>query len=63
MEDKKFSENSRDDYENLQNEYKKLFEQYEQIKKNDPQNPLLQETIKQLEQKQKELQVTLSKLS
>lgn len=52
-----------DNYENLQTEYKKLFEKYEQIKKDDPQNPKLQETVKELDEKQKELKITLSKIS
>ena len=50
-------------YENLQNEYKRLLEKYEQIKKDDPQSTVLEKTVKELDAKQKELQVILSKLS
>jgi hypothetical protein len=63
LENKTSSKEDRDNYENLQNEYKKLFEKYEQIKNEDPQNPKLQETVKELDEKQKELQKTLSKIS
>ena len=63
MENKTIRKEDLDNYENLQIEYKKLFEKYEQIKKDDPQNPKLQETVKELDEKQKELQILLSKLS
>lgn len=50
-------------YENLQQEYKKLFAEYDEIKKNDPHSPLLEKKIKELDEKQKALKTTLSKLS
>lgn len=50
-------------YENLQDEYKKLFLEYEEIKKDNPQSPLLEKKVEELDEKQKELKTTLSKIS
>ncbi len=50
-------------YENLQDEYKKLFLEYEEIKKDNPQSPLLAKKVEELDEKQKELKTALSKIS
>ena len=50
-------------YENLQDEYKKLFLEYEEIKKDNPHSPLLEKKVEELDQKQKELKTALSKIS
>jgi len=50
-------------YENLQDEYKKLFLEYEEIKKDNPQSPLLEKKVEELDEKQKELKTALSKIS
>lgn len=50
-------------YENLQGEYKKLFLEYEEIKKDNPQSPLLEKKVEELDEKQKELKTALSKIS
>lgn len=50
-------------YENLQEEYKKLFAEYEEIKEKNPQSPLLEKKVKELDEKQKALKNALSKLS
>lgn len=50
-------------YENLQDEYKKLFLEYEEIKKGNPQSPLLEKKVEELDEKQKELKTALSKIS
>jgi len=50
-------------YENLQEEYKKLFAEYEEIKKNNPQSPLLEKKVEELDEKQKALKNALSKLT
>jgi len=50
-------------YENLQEEYKKLFAEYEEIKKNNPHSPLLEKKVGELDEKQKALKTALSKLS
>jgi len=50
-------------YENLQDEYKKLFLEYEEIKKDNPQSPLLEKKVEELDEKQKELKMALSKIS
>jgi|GEM_PF-4051645 len=50
-------------YENLQDEYKKLFLEYEEIKKENPQSPLLGKKVEELDEKQKELKTALSKIS
>ena len=50
-------------YENLQEEYKKLFAEYEEIKKNNPQSPLLAKKVEELDEKQKDLKIALAKLT
>ena len=50
-------------YENLQDEYKKLFAEYEEIKKENPQSPLLAKKVEELDAKQKALKTALSKIS
>jgi len=50
-------------YENLQDEYKKLFLEYEEIKKDNPHSPLLEKKVEELDEKQKELKTALSKIS
>lgn len=50
-------------YENLQEEYKKLFAEYEKIKKENPQSPLLEKKVQELDDKQKALKTALSKIS
>ncbi|MBT8251705.1 MAG: hypothetical protein KJO99_02575 [Nitrosopumilus sp.] len=50
-------------YENLQKEYKVLLDEYEDIKSNNSKDPKLQEKIKELTIKQKEIQDLSSKLS
>lgn len=50
-------------YENLQEEYKKLFAEYEEIKKNNPQSPLLAKKVEELDEKQKALKIALAKLT
>jgi hypothetical protein len=50
-------------YENLQEEYKKLFAEYEEIKKNNPQSPLLAKKVEELDEKQKALKIALGKLT
>ena len=50
-------------YENLQDEYKKLFLEYEEIKKDNPQSPLLEKKVEELDEKQKELKTALFKIS
>jgi hypothetical protein len=50
-------------YESLQEEYKKLFAEYEEIKKDNPQSPLLEKKVEELDEKQKALKNALSKLS
>jgi len=50
-------------YENLQDEYKKLFLEYEEIKKDNPHSPLLEKKVEELDKKQKELKSALSKIS
>ena len=50
-------------YENLQDEYKKLFLEYEEIKKDNPRSPLLEKKVEELDKKQKELKTALSKIS
>ena len=50
-------------YENLQDEYKKLFAEYEEIKKDNPQSPLLAKKVEELDAKQKALKAALSKIS
>lgn len=50
-------------YENLQEEYKKLFAEYEKIKKENPQSPLLEKKVEELDETQKALKKALSKLS
>ena len=49
-------------YENLQTEYKNLFAKYEQIKKEDPQSAKLEQTVKQLDFKHKEIQEMMAKM-
>jgi len=51
-----------ENYENLQEEYRKLFDQYEKIKKDNPQSTALEKTVKAIDEKQKELKVIFSKL-
>ena len=50
-------------YENLQDEYKKLFLEYEEIKKENPHSPLLEKKVEELDEKHKELKSALSKIS
>jgi len=50
-------------YENLQEEYKKLFSEYEEIKKENPKSPLLEKKVEELDEKQKALKSALSRLS
>lgn len=50
-------------YENLQKEYKVLLDEYEDIKSNNSKDPKLEEKIKELTIKQKEIQDLSSKLS
>ena len=50
-------------YENLQDEYQKLFLEYEEIKKDNPHSPLLEKKVEELDEKQKELKTALSKIS
>lgn len=50
-------------YENLQKEYKTLLEKYENIKSSNPNDPGLEEKIKELVKKQKEIQDLSSELS
>ena len=50
-------------YENLQKEYKVLLDEYEDIKSNNSKDPKLEEKIKELSIKQKEIQDLSSKLS
>lgn len=50
-------------YETLQKEYKKLLAEYEEIKLENPQNPILEKKVEQLTEKQKALEITLSRLS
>ena len=54
--------NDKEKYEELQKDYKKLFSEYEEIKQKDPQSPLLEKKIKQLDEKQKELKIALQEL-
>ena len=49
-------------YENLQTEYKQLFAKYEQIKKENPQSTQLEQTVKQLDSKHKEIQEVMTKI-
>jgi len=50
-------------YENLQAEYKKLLEEYEDIKSEDPYSPKLEDIVKEMSIKQKEIQDLASKWS
>ena len=50
-------------YENLQKEYKRLFSEYEEIRKENPNSPLLEKKVGELDEKQKALKSALSKLS
>lgn len=56
--DKKDIEN----YENLQKDYKKLLSEYDNMKAGDPHDPLLGEKIKELVEKQEEIQKASDKL-
>ena len=49
-------------YENLQKEYKRLFSEYEEIRKENPNSPLLEKKVGELDEKQKALKSALSKL-
>lgn len=49
-------------YETLQTEYKKLFAKYEQIKNENPQSSQLDQTVKQLDSKNKEIQEIMAKM-
>ena len=49
-------------YEHLQTEYKKLFVVYEQIKNENPQSVKLEQTVKQLDSKHKEIQEVMSQM-
>jgi len=57
--DKKDIEN----YENLQKEYKELFTEYEKMKLNGSKSESLQEIVKKLTAKNKEIQELSAKLS
>jgi len=50
-------------YENLQAEYKKLLEEYEDIKSKDPHSQKLEDIVKEMNVKQKEIQDLASKWS
>lgn len=51
------------DYENLQKEYSSLLEEYKDIKANNSKDPKLEEKVKDLVKKQKEIQDLSSELS
>lgn len=50
-------------YETLQDAYRKLFSEYEKIKSDDSQSPLLDEMVKKLSSKQKEIQECFAKFA
>ncbi|AFS82381.1 hypothetical protein [Candidatus Nitrosopumilus sediminis] len=50
-------------YDNLQAAYKKLLEEYEEIKNKDAHSPKLEEKIKEMSKKQKEIQDLASELT
>ena len=54
---------AKEKYETLQEEYKSLFSEYEEIKQKDPQNPLLEKKVEQLDEKQKALNIAWKELA
>lgn len=50
-----YDEKDIDAYENLQNEYRQLFTEYEKIKTDDSKKELLKETIEKIAEKNKEI--------
>ena len=63
MTQEEFEEDKIQNYENLQAEYNKLLGEYRDIKSEDHNSPKLENKVKDLIKKQKEIQDLASKLS